>query len=163
MANLKLSPGVVTGNALKELFAYCKEVDCALPAVNVIGSSSANAALQSAREAKAPILLLMSITGIVLLIACANIANLLLARAANRTTEMAVRLSLGATRRQVLNQLLTESVVLAFLGGAVSIVFAHWTLASLSAMLPPEAAAGFTRAEQFVRLESLLAEIAHAL
>ena len=49
MANLKLSPGVVTGNALKELFAYCKEVDCALPAVNVIGSSTANAALAPAR------------------------------------------------------------------------------------------------------------------
>ena len=63
MANLKLSPGVVTGNALKELFAYCKEVDCALPAVNVIGSSSANAALQSAREAKAPIIIQLSHTG----------------------------------------------------------------------------------------------------
>src|SRR5262245_26763980 len=92
------------------------------------------------REAKTPILLLMSITGIVLLIACANIANLLLARAANRTTEMAVRLSLGATRKQVLNQLLTESVLLALLGGVVSIVFAHWTLSALMAMLPPDAA-----------------------
>ena len=92
------------------------------------------------QEAKTPILLLMSITGIVLLIACANIANLLLARAANRTTEMAVRLSLGATRRQVLNQLLTESVLLAVLGGAVSIVFAHWTLSALMALLPPDAA-----------------------
>ncbi|HEY9227143.1 MAG TPA: FtsX-like permease family protein, partial [Gemmatimonadaceae bacterium] len=92
------------------------------------------------REAKTPLVLLMSITGIVLLIACANIANLLLARAANRTTEMAVRLSLGATRKQVLTQLLVESVLLAFLGGTVSILFAHWTLASLTALLPPEAA-----------------------
>src|SRR6185295_8017747 len=63
MANLKLSPGVVTGNALKELFAYCKEVDCALPAVNVIGSSSANAALAAAKEAKAPIIIQLSHTG----------------------------------------------------------------------------------------------------
>jgi fructose-bisphosphate aldolase class II len=63
MANLKLSPGVVTGNALKELFAYCKEVDCALPAVNVIGSSSANGALAAAKEAKAPIIVQLSHTG----------------------------------------------------------------------------------------------------
>ena len=63
MPNLKLSPGVVTGNALKELFAYCKEVDCALPAVNVIGSSSANAALAAAKEAKAPIIIQLSHTG----------------------------------------------------------------------------------------------------
>src|SRR5215510_3781486 len=63
MANLKLAPGVVTGNALKELFAYCKEVDCALPAVNVIGSSTANAALAAAKEAKAPIIIQLSHTG----------------------------------------------------------------------------------------------------
>ena len=63
MANLKLPPGVITGNALKELFAYCKEVDCALPAVNVIGSSSANAALAAAKEAKAPIIIQLSHTG----------------------------------------------------------------------------------------------------
>jgi fructose-bisphosphate aldolase class II len=63
MANLKLSPGVITGNALKDLFAYCKEVDCALPAVNVIGSSSANAAMAAAKEAKAPIIVQLSHTG----------------------------------------------------------------------------------------------------
>jgi fructose-bisphosphate aldolase class II len=63
MANLKLGPGVITGNALKELFAYCKEVDCALPAVNVIGSNSANAALAAAKEAKAPVIVQLSQTG----------------------------------------------------------------------------------------------------
>ena len=63
MANLKLKPGVVTGNALKELFAYCKDVDCALPSVNVIGSNSANAALAAAKEAKAPIIVQFSQTG----------------------------------------------------------------------------------------------------
>jgi fructose-bisphosphate aldolase class II len=63
MANLKLKPGVITGNALKELFAYCKDVDAALPAVNVIGSDSANAALAAAKEAKAPVIVQLSHTG----------------------------------------------------------------------------------------------------
>jgi predicted permease len=91
------------------------------------------------RESRTPLMLLFAITGIVLLIACANIANLLLARAANRAMEMAVRLSLGATRRQLIAQVLTESVLLASLGGLVSIVVAHWTLGGITAMLPPEA------------------------
>jgi fructose-bisphosphate aldolase class II len=63
MSNLKLPPGVITGNALKELFTYCKEVDCALPAVNVIGSGSINAALAAAKEAKAPVIVQLSQTG----------------------------------------------------------------------------------------------------
>ena len=90
------------------------------------------------KEAGTPIMLLFSITAIVLLIACANIANLLLARAANRSMEMAVRLSLGASRPQLLAQLLTESVVLALLGGAVSLVIANWTLNGIMAMMPSE-------------------------
>ncbi|HVU51379.1 MAG TPA: class II fructose-bisphosphate aldolase [Polyangia bacterium] len=63
MASLKLKPGVITGDGLLELFAYCKQVDCALPAVNVIGSHGANAALAAAREAKAPVIVQLSHTG----------------------------------------------------------------------------------------------------
>ena len=85
-------------------------------------------------------MLLFAVTGIVLLIACANIANLLLARGAARSMEMAVRLSLGATRRQVLTQLLTESVLLGLLGGIASLLVAQWTLAAIAALLPPQAA-----------------------
>jgi predicted permease len=91
------------------------------------------------REAKMPLILLFATTGVVLFIACANIANLLLARGASRSMEMAVRLSLGAGRRQVLSQLLVESVVLALAGGVVSLLVARWTFALIGAMLPPEA------------------------
>jgi predicted permease len=93
------------------------------------------------RETRTPLTMLFAITGIVLLIACANIANLLLARGATRSMEMAVRLSLGASRRQLLGQLLTESVVLSLLGGIVSLLVAKWTLAGISSLLPPEGAA----------------------
>ncbi len=92
------------------------------------------------REAKTPIILLFSVTGVVLLIACANIANLLLARGAGRAAEMGVRLALGATRRHLLVQLLTESLLLALVGGVASLFVAEWTLSVIAALLPPDAA-----------------------
>ena len=95
------------------------------------------------REARTPLLMLFGITGIVLLIACANIANLLLARGATRSMEMSVRLALGASRGQLLTQLLTESVVLSLMGGAASLLVARWTLAGIAALLPPDAAGTF--------------------
>ncbi len=90
-------------------------------------------------EAKGPLTLLLGVTGFVLLIACANIANLLLARAAARASEMAVRLSLGASRWQLISQLLTESLVLAALGGAAGLVVAKWTLDLIASILPDDA------------------------
>ncbi|MBA4071986.1 MAG: hypothetical protein C0497_09155 [Gemmatimonas sp.] len=96
------------------------------------------------REAKTPILLLFSVTAIVLLIACANIANLLLARGAGRATEMGVRLALGATRRHLVTQLLTESVLLALAGGGASLFVAQWTLSLIMSIMPPEAAETMT-------------------
>jgi predicted permease len=95
-------------------------------------------------EARTPLTMLLAITGVVLLIACANIANLLLARGARRGPEMAIRGSLGASRPQLLKQLLTESFFLALLGGAASLFVAFWTLKFVASLLPPEAVATIT-------------------
>jgi predicted permease len=91
-------------------------------------------------EARTPLILLFAITGVVLLIACANIANLLLAQGAKRSQEMAIKGSLGAGRRRLVSQLLVDSCVLAVLGGVASLLVAYWTLRFIGAMLPPEAA-----------------------
>ena len=84
---------------------------------------------QRSREAQAPlILLLFGVTALVLLIACANIANLLLARAAARASEMAVRLSIGASRWQLDRAAAHRVVLLALLGGVAGLLVARWTL-----------------------------------
>jgi predicted permease len=91
-------------------------------------------------EARTPLLLLISVTGLVLLTACANVANLLLVRGAGRTTEMAVRLSIGAGRGSIVTQLLVEACTLSLAGGLLGLVVARVTLSGIAAMLPPEAA-----------------------
>jgi predicted permease len=93
-------------------------------------------------EARQPLIILLGVTFVVLLSACANIANLLLTKAVGRAGEMAVRLSIGASRRQLIQQLLGESVLLAIMGGAFGVLVAKWTMAAVLQMLPADAAEG---------------------
>lgn len=91
-----------------------------------------------AGDATTPLLILLGAVGFVLLIACANVGNLFLSRGWTRRRELAIRSALGATRGRLIRQLLVESLLIAFVGGACGLLLATWGVAALRNLLPPD-------------------------
>lgn len=122
---LKQMPGDVTGNFRRRFLSRPLLLQSAAGGIPLLR-----------QETRAPLFVLMAMVALVLLIACANVANLLLARAAARRKEIAVRLALGARRSDLLRQLMAESLLLALAGGAAGLAVASWTLEALLRLLP---------------------------
>jgi predicted permease len=138
----RLRPGVTPAEAQAEIGTIGKRLQRDYPDDNKGRSAElvplSQAALNpGAREAvTAGTGLLMAVVGLVLLIACANVSNLLLAQAVARRREIAIRLSQGAARGRLIRQLLTESLLLALLGGAIGLLIANWLQALLPKLIP---------------------------
>ena len=135
----ELNPGTSVKQADAEMKAIAQQLEKERPAADTGWTTK----VESLRDylvgdIRPALLALLTGVGLVLLIAVVNVANLLLVRAASREREVAVRFALGVTRWRLLRQLLTESILLAFIGGAIGLLLAHWGLQLLMGLAPSQ-------------------------
>jgi putative ABC transport system permease protein len=135
----RMRPGVTRAQAQAEMTAISARLAAAFPDYDKDWTAQVESLRDSlVREVKASTLILLGAVGMLLAVACANVANLLLARYASRRREIAVRAAIGAGRWRVIRQLLTESVVLGVAGGALGLVLARWAVSGLVLLAPQD-------------------------
>src|SRR5262249_17535552 len=135
----RMRDGVTLEQASGQMNKLASEIYSATPAntsTNLAVVPGAKGFTHDLRDTRLPLNLLLAISGLVLLIACANLANLQLARATSRVREFAIRLAVGASRGRVIRELLSESVLLSLVGGGLGLLVASWLVDVLGRFRP---------------------------